>query len=477
MSRSFLSYALIAAVVIALAAIRLSGPEDLMIYDQERQTSYVLDILKNGKWIIQTDWMGFPASKPPLYNWIAAVASLPFGKLNRFALCFPAILSTFAIALLVCGTGMKRFGWTAGLLAAMAYVATLLTGKQIILVRTDGLFALTVVLTAFAAWKAWQKGGDWIWFWLAATAGMLTKGPVGLMLGACGLIAAFWEWRTGHPAPIKGRHTVGIVLLLAVTAGWFALSVWSLGWPAIYQRLFVQELAGNAVQAHDMKVFPGQWFYKPPLYFLARCVPWSFVALVASWRVWFRPAADDTERRFERFLFCWFWVGIIPFCLGASQRADHLMPLVPAAALLAGREMARWMTNWKPVRVAALVAGVSVVFLVVMYVDHTVMERKKMEMVRSEGMKTLAAQLGNVEIIHTDDPFALQFYMNTCQRSNSFARAALALRGEMTVLVAVRKYDDLLEALGTNAPPLVTVAQWTEKGEPFVRIVSNRERK
>jgi len=43
--------------VLGLFVIRLMALSDLMDKDPERPASYVLDALKNGHWICQTDWL------------------------------------------------------------------------------------------------------------------------------------------------------------------------------------------------------------------------------------------------------------------------------------------------------------------------------------------------------------------------------------------------------------------------------------
>jgi 4-amino-4-deoxy-L-arabinose transferase-like glycosyltransferase len=467
---------IVVLVAVALAGIRLSAPPDLMMYDQERQASYVLDVLRNGHWMAQQDWGGEPASKPPLYNWLAALATLPFGRINRFSVCFPAVASTVFIALIIFSVGRFRFGWRAGYLGALAYLLTLLTARQMALVRTDGLFALTVTLAALAAYRAWHEGRGWTWFWLAAVAATLTKGPLGVALGAAGLLAVVWDWWSGYRVRCHGAHWLGIGLFVVLIGGWFALAYAAIG-PALIDRFFVQELAGNAIRAHDMTVFPGRWFYKPPLYFLARFAPASLVAYFAFWRTWRTPAVDEEERRFERFLFCWFWGGIIFFCLGASQRADHLMPLVPAAALLAGRELARWTSRWTTTVVLRVGLVAAVVFLGVVYVDYNILERKEANITATIGTRELAAEirakLGDAPpLVHVDDPFALQFYLNTCRPSVSHAEAARLLRNEPPVFVAVRNRVRLESSLGTNGPALETVARWPDTDKPYWQVVT-----
>jgi len=73
-----------------------------------------------------------------------------------------------------------------------------------------------------------------------------------------------------------------------------------------------------------------------------RALSFSLPFFLALWRVIRYPAGNPGERHFERFLTCWILFGLLIFSLVRHQRADLLLPLWPACALFAVREMARW---------------------------------------------------------------------------------------------------------------------------------------
>ena len=84
------SYWLVGATALLLFLIRFTGPSDLSDnFHQERQASYVLDILQNGHWACQRDPYGDIASKPPLHAWLSALASLVCGGFSWFTLVLP----------------------------------------------------------------------------------------------------------------------------------------------------------------------------------------------------------------------------------------------------------------------------------------------------------------------------------------------------------------------------------------------------
>lgn len=329
---------LLAALVLAFFALRLTGPSNLEADAQDRNAGYVMDVVWEGHWLVQQDIRGRIMSKPPLHTWIAS-AFAEIGGINRLTLALPSALAVLAMALLVFQIGRQRFGILAGGLAGLAVVLAPMMSKHIALVRTDALFALVVALGAFAAHRAWERGGGWTPFWAAAAAATLIKGPLGLVLAAMGLLAWFWERRSDPSAsPLKGSHWAGIGLFLLLTLGWLLPAILSAGQPLI-DKLFLEELVGQATGV-GKGGFPGRNLPKPTLYFILRFLPFSLFALYGLWRIVRHPAAEADARRFERFLFCWIVGGIILFSIASHHRGDLLLPLWPAAALLAGRELA-----------------------------------------------------------------------------------------------------------------------------------------
>ena len=458
----------------ALFAIRLAGPPNLMDKDQERPASYVLDAVRNSHWIVQHDWMGALTSKPPLYTWLSALATLPFERINRFSLYLPSALSVLVTALIILRVGTAYFGSAAGLFAGMVLILSPIMSRQIALARTDALFMCTVSLAAVAAFDAWTRGRGWTAFWVLAAIATLAKGPLGVVLAAGGLLAAFWETRSGRPAPLRGSHGVGILFYVLLTLGWFALAYHEAG-PPLVERLFKRELLSQSVGGENMPA-PFLNSYKPFAYFLHRFLPWSLPACVGFWRVLARPAADEPQRRFERFLFCWFFFGLLLFSIAAHQRADLLSPILPAAALLGGREVALWLKSVRSslqlagtVLVAALVLGFNANYCAKQMVDPWVRKTLGMEQLAGK----IREKVGDAPLVHVESPYTLQFYLNTMSTMVSPQEAARLLAGSNRVYVTVCDFGLVRQHL-PDGLAVREVARWPESGEPFARVVSNQ---
>ena len=141
------------------------------------------------------------------------------------------------------------------------------------------------------------------------------------------------------------------------------------------------------------------------------------------------PAAADDERRFERFLSCWLVGGLLLFCVSPHNQSRLLYPMIPAAALLAGRELDRLTARLSP---RALVAGGGVAAataLAIFFVQYHWFEAREPGIRETVALERLAdtvrSRLGDdVPLTFVDDtPFAFQLLLNTMRPVVSIVRA------------------------------------------------------
>ncbi len=471
---SFLAIGVLASVLFGL---RLAAPPNLLDQDQERPAAYVLDAVNNHHWICQQDLFGDLTSKPPLYTWLCAGLTLVFGRINLFALYLPGALAALGTAWLILAAARPHFGTRAAWFGVLASMLTTASLKEFGLARTDGVFAFTVTAAALLAFNAWSRGRGWTWFWLLAALATLTKGPLGVVLAAGGLLAVIPERKASEPLPLRGRHLPGLGLFFLLTVGWFALAYAQFG-QSLVAKMLGRELLGHTTGATGH--FPGTLFYRPPLYYLGRAAPWSLLACYGLWRMWRHPDPRATTRRFERFLFCWFMLGLVIFSLAPHQRADLLWPLMPAGAMLAGRELSR-LTASVPGRILVPLTALAVLLAVVGFGFYYFGPHARHPAVRETvALRKLAAELERrggrgLPLTHVDDPMAFQVYLNTLRPLVSAERAAQLLRAPEAAFVALRKVKNLEAALRPEDPPLYTILTALEPGgSEAIRIVGNR---
>lgn len=461
--------------------IRITGPTDLESYAQEKNVGYLLDLMTQGNWLVQQDLESTIMTRPPLHTWLLALFSTLFG-LNRQSLALPSFLSVLALGLIVFEVGRRRFGQLAGGLAALAIVLAPTMAKQVALVGSEPIFTLTVAIAALAALSGWELGKDgkksWLLFWSMAALVTLINGLPGVALAAGGLFSYFCEKRSnpGQPAPCA-PHLAGIALFLVLTLGWFVAASISQGQALIGTMLYT-DLISDTVSAYR-----DGWqisdLLMPTLVLLFRYLPFSLPLLLAVWRVLRHPASDPGERRFERFLTCWILFGLLVFSLARHQHADHLLPLWPACALLAGRELARLAERIGKTRFAGIAVVIGAILIGATYaaVNSTstivtthikpgessdyAREMRLASEAKLAAEAFMASDLNASGLYHIDTPTTLQLYLATFRPFINRTELEKILAAANTpVDVALGKTDIEELGLAERYPEIKRVFRW-----------------
>jgi 4-amino-4-deoxy-L-arabinose transferase-like glycosyltransferase len=502
------SLALLCGLWLAFLAVRLTAPPDLMDNDQERPAAYVLDCVRNGHWACQRDSSGEVMSKPPLSTWLAALTTLAAGgRASLIALYLPGALSVLAAAILLYFLGGAVFHGNAGFWAAFAYLVSMTSYKQLALARTDPVFTFTVFLTAFLAFQAWRRRAGWGWFWLGAAAATLTKGPLGILLALAGMAAALWErglprvlsdlsdlsdpsdpsdpsdsaTALKHPrrgfTNVKFGHALGIPLFLLIVGLWF-WAAWRQCGQEFLDKMIGRELIGHALRSPDTK-FTWKTPFEPSLYFLSRFAPWSILACLGIWRAFRKPAKEDEERRAERFWTAYLLAGLLILSAASHKRPDLNLPLLPAAALLAGREISRWSRARSRRTLLWGTAGVAVAALAGFGLfSHALRARNpkvRQTVLARDFAKHLIAEGGeDFPFSHVDSPYALQFFLNTMRPEISYeeARGRLAANYQPDFIV-VHDMKRFWKETGLTTGTLHVSARCPESGPAYLMVISN----
>src|SRR5688572_30822432 len=91
------------AMLIAMMTLRYLGPSDLYDQTQPKTMSYTTDIIVHGgsHWLLPFERGELPATKPPLYNWLAAPAVKWLGFNSEIAHKLPSIAAMLACWLII----------------------------------------------------------------------------------------------------------------------------------------------------------------------------------------------------------------------------------------------------------------------------------------------------------------------------------------------------------------------------------------
>ena len=181
------------------------------------------EMLETGDWIVPR-CQGVPLfSRPPLQNWLIAVAGSFRGGVDRFSLRFPSDCAILLTVLMIYGYARTFLSKLGALTAGAAYASM---GQVVELGRTgetDALFTL-LVSGSLLVWHVCQVRGaspykTWCMGYLLAALGTLTKGPQAPVYFA-GTIGAYLLFTRQWRFAFSRAHVAGIATFCAVYGMW-----------------------------------------------------------------------------------------------------------------------------------------------------------------------------------------------------------------------------------------------------------------
>ena len=344
--------------LLLLAALLWSGEylrRDLWNPDEVRYGYIAREMAQDHHWLVPFRSGEYYAHKPPMLFWLTNLASratgLPIGRIPaRLPGFFAGILALWAV-------GRLAERW-AGTPAAWPAVLTLCTSflfwHEIGFARMDGLLlgwtmaALALLFLNDDAPSRWRPALAWLFMGF----GILTKGPVGLIVPAGAYAAA--RLVAGEGGQLRKSHWIwGPLIALSLPAAWLGLAWWT-GAPEGYfhELLFSQNLDRAAGEYGHLK----PWYY-----FFATVpgdgLPWTFCLPAAALSLYRDPA----RRRLLRRLGGWIGFIFIFFSFFITKRNIYVLGLFPALAILIG---SAWSDlDAAPFRWARFARGAFLLFL------------------------------------------------------------------------------------------------------------------
>jgi 4-amino-4-deoxy-L-arabinose transferase-like glycosyltransferase len=280
--------------------------------------------------------------KPPLYYWLAALAGLPGGRVSEGAARLPSALAGIGVVLLLCRLGRDAFGAGAGPAAAGVLVTLPAFVDLSRSARPDALLTFFVTAALLFAWRLDRGLGSAPrnrgLLHLALGLGLLTKGPVALLLPLLGLLAYLaWERRLGELRRFVSAPA--LALSVAPVAAWLALAA------ALAPPGFLREAIGDNVV---LRFAAGTEHERPFFYYLG-VLPLVFLPWTLAWPLALRSGrgalagrSGPDSRSAERFLLAFLAAGFLLLSISRGKRDAYLMPLFPALALLVGAALDGW---------------------------------------------------------------------------------------------------------------------------------------
>lgn len=272
-------------------------------------------------------------NKPPLMHSLIALSFNAFG-VNEWAARLPgALLSALGVPLLYLVGRELWPGRLTALLGSTVYLSLLPVVRHGRLAMLDGASTSFFLVTLLSLLRSRRHPRWGFGVGVGLSLMLLTKGVLGLLLGAIALAFILWD----APRVLRSPYAwVGVLLGLVPAASWYSLQGLRYGSEFWAVHLFDQSLerVWTAVERNQGP----PWFYGVELLKLAW--PWLLflpMGLRLAWR--------DRWRSGGKLLLVWGigYLGVIS--LMGTKLPWYVYPLYPPLALLVGVELKRLWEN------------------------------------------------------------------------------------------------------------------------------------
>jgi 4-amino-4-deoxy-L-arabinose transferase-like glycosyltransferase len=349
------------ALAFALAWFATLDYRKLVRADEGRYAEIAREMVASGDWVTPRYNGVKYFDKPPLQYWMTSVAFAVFGE-NEWTARLWTGLTGFAGVLLVGWTAFRLYGARVGVLAAAILASSplwVLAGHYNSLDMSVAFFLAAALCFFLLAQREGASSrashASMLGCWASMGLAVLSKGLIGVVLP--GLVLAVYLALVRDWTMISRlRIAEGIVILTAIVSPWFVAVMWRN--PEFASFFFVHEHLGRftSVEGHNR--------YQPWWYFFVLLalglLPWTLAlprVAAALWRApW--PAATPSDRA-GPVLCCWAVLIFAFFTLSRSKLPGYILPVLPALAILAARELASSARLARTVVFATVVMGLA----------------------------------------------------------------------------------------------------------------------
>jgi 4-amino-4-deoxy-L-arabinose transferase-like glycosyltransferase len=280
-------------------------------------------------------------NKPVLSYWIVAALYRLFGTtvgVERLGIALGALGIIAATFMVGRALGTTTTGAMAALVVATAPRVVMFSRRIFIDIWITFFTALTLAFFIMAERRPEHRRRYLLLMYVAIGLGVLTKGPVALVLPA--VVAATWLTLERRWRDLRRMHVIaGTAIIVAIVAPWYVALFFRHGWEPIVS-FFVGENVGRYTtsMAPDSRSL---FFYVPVLF--GDLFPWAPLLAIPLATAWHRRAEgeDASHASIRRLLWLWIVVFVGIFSLSQTKQDLYIFPIVPAVAALVADALAR----------------------------------------------------------------------------------------------------------------------------------------
>jgi 4-amino-4-deoxy-L-arabinose transferase-like glycosyltransferase len=329
---------LLAIAALVAAMVLTQGISAPFTKDAEPQSAEWIQSVADGHLLAPRDDYGFLTQKPLLYYWLgAAITDLTGGVVDEIRARVVAVVAGVALAVVILAWTSANLGGIEGWLAFVFILGTYGFASRAPLALTDMLLTLLVFVALATLYPVIEGGAATAGRLLAAIVvlqlGVLTKGPIALVLTALAIIVYLLMLKSNPLRLIRERWVWTVAIpVLAMTSAWYA--IWFRFGSSHLARTFVTENFGHFLPAHAGGTGESArpvWFIVARLIGgampLVLLVPAAIVALA-------RGEFAEPKRRAILYAASLTIAVIVLFSIASAKRDDYILPALPGIAIL-----------------------------------------------------------------------------------------------------------------------------------------------
>jgi 4-amino-4-deoxy-L-arabinose transferase-like glycosyltransferase len=354
-------------------------------HEEPRRALPAVHMLASGDWLVPRVGEVPYLRKPPLLNWLIAGMFKLTGGRSEWAVRFPSVLATLALALGMVVFGQIWLGRPGGLIAVIFFLTNLAILES---GRLAELEAVYIAFTGLAVviWLAkWYRGitGLRLWTWpgILLALGLLTKGPTHLIF-FYGVIIPVLIRGKDIKLLLRPAHGLALLLMLVIFSLWAIPCSFAVGQhnPLGVWQFWIYQITSRASEGEAFRV--QTWLLNFPQT-LKNFLPWTPL-LILLWTSEIERCGteavtekSDVERFRAQAIFFGARLGMVLtcllMCLLPSGSPRYIYPLFVVPCLLLGqvfvqgksnRLMHGYLKSWRWINAVLLVAGVLAVLAI-----------------------------------------------------------------------------------------------------------------
>lgn len=341
---------LLVAVLLILTFIPFLGENLYSTKGEPREAVIAVAMLNSGDWVLPVTFGAEIPYKPPMLAWcIALLGSLNGGVVTEFLSRLPSALAVIIMILAGFRLYVRRTTVNLAVAAALITAGSFELFRSGTICRVDMLLTMFVVTALYAFYRQWSRHqqGTWapsVWAALLMSGGVLTKGPVGMLL-PCMVIFVFRLMRGNGFWQTVVSVGISALLSLVLPAAWYVAAYMQGG--DEFLRLAMEENFGRftGTMSYESHENPA-WYNLLTLSY--GLLPATLLLLMSLFAMpWKHSRKDAGKTRFsfkrqwqklrgmeplELFSLLAMVLVFVFYCIPKSKRSVYLLPVYPFAA-------------------------------------------------------------------------------------------------------------------------------------------------